>query len=184
MNLIIPYEENIYTNGGAFIKSDGEFIYTHGPHEQFAQMFCNGPEYPALCELKTRDTCIDVYRSSKLTSEQLAIYKLWLTAYEFAHHKSYADFMVSVLGFDKADVILQKTISTTVFNPHVRFFNYYLMDWYIDKQYPLIYDPEKGLFMYRENNSLIEMGQDREYAEEIEEIKSRVLLKDRPLFFR
>lgn len=54
MSLIIPYKEKeLYDNEGAFIKTDGEIIYTYGLYETFSNKYCNGE----LMDLLSR--CID-----------------------------------------------------------------------------------------------------------------------------
>ena len=114
MSLIIPYKEKeLYDNEGAFIKPDGEIVYTYGLHESFSREYCDGQlfKYLLKCidpssifasssdcgtladwfEVLKRDYNytgtkeeIDEYSSSKLTKEQLKLYKLWLDQYEFS----------------------------------------------------------------------------------------------------
>lgn len=128
---------------------------------------------------------IDVYKSSKLTSAQLELYKLWLENYEFAHRNLYSDFLVYLLGFDKVETVLRRAITTTYPQPHIRFYNYYLMDWYIDRHLPMKFNKDTGHFEHvSRKDCLFESKEDRQFESEINEIKSRVLLKDRPLFFK
>ena len=57
MSLIIPYKEKeLYDNEGAFIKPDGEIIYTYGLHETFSGKYCNGEEYEYLSRLRYGNT--------------------------------------------------------------------------------------------------------------------------------
>ena len=157
MSLIIPYKEKeLYNNEGAFIKPNGEIIYTYGLHEIFSKKYCNGDLYNFLYNCIHPDSIlsrydntslsewfeclkayynykgtiedIDEYSSSKLTSEQFKLYKLWLDKYEFSRSNLFSDFMVYLLEFDKVETVMRETITTTTPNSHIRFFNYYLMD--------------------------------------------------------
>ena len=205
MSLIIPYKEKeLYDNEGAFIKPDGEIIYTYGLHEKFSDKYCNGEEYEYLSRLKYGNTYdpnafeyykkehnyqgkqedIDVFGSTKLTSEQLKLYKLWLDEYEFSRRNLLSDFMVYLLSFDKVETVMRETITTTNPNPHIRFFNYYLMDWFSINQPPMKYNSKTGLFEYDYNNLYLGNSEDKEAEDEIKEIKARVLKKDRHLFFK
>ncbi|MBR2828521.1 MAG: hypothetical protein IKE70_04755 [Bacilli bacterium] len=212
MSIIIPYKEKeIYDNDGAFIKLNGEIIYTHGLHETFSRNYCNGYLYnqlyshlhpnshlPKYDEDKIEDYFeylkayynfkgtieeIEEYSSTKLTKEQLNLYKLWLERYELNSTYLFSDFLVYVLQFDKVETVMRETITTTNPNPHIRFFNYYLMDWYIIEQPPMKYNKKKEIFEYEENGYLGNQ-EDKESEEEIEEIRRKVLKKDRPLFFK
>ena len=213
MSLIIPYKEKeLYGNQGAFIKPDGEIIYTYGLHETFSRKYCNGNLYNYLYSLIHQDSIlsqdvensleglfeylkiyrnfkgkieeINEYSSSELTSEQLKLYKLWLDQYEFSKRNLYSDFMVYLLSFDKVETVMRETITTTNPNPHIRFFNYYLMDWFIIDQPPMKYNSNTGLFEYDKNNWYLGNSEDKEAEDEIKEIKAKVLKKDRPLFFK
>ena len=206
MSVIIPYKEKeLYDNEGAFIKPDGEIIYTYGLHETFSRKYCNGQLYDSLdrCIYSNDESLadyfeylkkyhnfkgtkeeIDEYSSSELTIEQLKLYKLWLERYEFSRHQLFSDFMVYLLSFDKVETVMGETITTTNPNPHIRFFNYYLMDWYIFEQPPMKYNSNTGLFEYDEDNWYLGKSKDKEAEDEIEEIKAKVLKKDRHLFFK
>ncbi len=206
MDLIIPYDDKLYSNGGAFITTDGQIIYTYGEHETFSLNYCKGPNYELFEEVKygvgfshyakhfedfqrdyhfhgTREE-IDEYSSSKLSLEKLALFKLWLEKYEFARYDMFSDFMVYVLGFDKIETIMREAIMTTCANPHIKYFNYYLMDWPVNQACPMIYNRKTGAFEFDRNFLLATTSEDREYEEEISEIRSRVRLKDRTLFFK
>ena len=207
MDLIIPYEDKLEKNEGAFIDQNGKIIFTYGEHEKFAKDFCDGKNNQLLTDVKygtglsyyathfnefkkdynfdgeRKD--IDIYASSKLTKEQLELYKLWLENYEFARSNLYSDFLVYLLGFDKIETVMRRKVTTTVLNPHIRFYNYYLMDWYIDYQTPMKYNEDTRHFEYIERGDiLLETSKDRQAESEINEIKSKVLLKDRHLFFK
>lgn len=212
MSIVIPYKEKeIYDNDGAFIKPDGEIIYTHGLHETFSRNYCNGNLYnqlystfhpnsllskydedrmedffeylKAYYNFKGTIEEIDEYSSTKLTKKQLNLYKLWLERYELYRTYLFSDFLVYVLQFDKVETVMQETITTTNPNPHIRFFNYYLMDWYIIEQPPMKYNKNKEIFEY-EKNGYLGNQEDKEREEEIEEIRKKVAKKDRPLFFK
>ena len=79
---------------------------------------------------------------------------------------------------------MRETITTTNPSPHIRFFNYYLMDWNIIEQPQMKYNSDTGLFEYDKNNSYLRNSEDREAENEINDIKAKVLKKERPLFFR
>lgn len=207
MSLVIPYEDKLYNNDGAFISPEGEIIFTYGEHERFARNYCNGENYQLLSDVKDGSGWsyyashfdefkknynftgeredIDVYESSKLTKEQLELYKLWLENYEFARRNLYSDFLIFLLGFDKVETVMRRAITTTNPEPHIRFYNYYLMDWYI-KHLPLMkFNKDTGRFKYdQQEDYSLKSKEDRQAESEINEIKSKVLLKDRHLFFK
>lgn len=212
MNIIIPYEENLYDNEGAFIHPNGEIIFTYGAHERFARNYCNGKYFDELIDLqskgyseeheKYKEECfqeyikihnlswksrkdIDIYNSTELTREQLELYKLWLEKYEFAKRNLFSDFMVYLLQFDKVETVMRRKITTTNPQPHIRFYNYYLMDWYIEEEPPMKFNENTGLFEWDEDNYwVIRNKGDREAELEINEIKANVLKRDRMLFFK
>lgn len=180
MSLILPFDENIYENGSAFVKPDGSLLYTFGTHESFAYNYCCGEDYLLLKDNKD----VDEYGTSMLTPEQLALFKLWIEKYTFFKNNMYADFMVSVLGFDKIEVSRQEAITTTCANPHVRFFNYYLMDWRVYESPLLAYNSSTDTFEEQKKSLFAKTSEEMEYEKELDEIKSRVLIKYRPLFFK
>jgi len=183
MSLIIPYDDKFDRGDGAFISPSNEIILTHGEHERFAGKYCSGIDYLFSRRSSTKNG--DPFSLSKLTKEQLELYKLWLEKKECNKRKMHSDFMVFVLGFDKVETIMRRAITTTSNIPHIRFYNYYLMDWYIDKHTPMKYNPEIGLFEYDEPKDwMIKYSEDRKFEYEINEIKQKVLIKDRPLFFK
>jgi len=93
--------------------------------------------------------------------------------------------MVYILGFDKVETIIKKTITTACQYPHIRFYNYYLMDWDIECHTAIKFNEENGLFEYdKKYEYLISSSEDRYYKNEIEDIKTSVLKKDRPYFFK
>lgn len=182
MNPIIPYDSMLGNGDGAFITPSNEIILTYGEHERFAAKYCSGKDY---FYSSFSDKSKDPYASSKLTKEQLELYKLWLEKNEYYRRKMYSDFMVFVLGFDKVETIMRRAITTTSRQPHVKYYNYYLMDWYIDKQTPMKYNIETGLFEYDEPQDwIMYSNEDRRIESEINEIKQNVLRKDRHHFFK
>ena len=182
MSSIITYDSNLGNGDGAFITPNNEIILTYGEHEGFAAKYCSGIDY-FYSSLSDKNK--NPYASSKLTKEQLELYKLWLEQNEFYRRKMRSDFMVFVLGFDKIETIMRRAITTTSRQPHIRFYNYYLMDWYIDKQTPMKYSEETGLFEYDEPKDwMIYYNEDRKVEDEINEIKAKVLRKDRHHFFK
>lgn len=180
MSLIIPYEDKLDTCNGAVIKPNGSIIYTYGEHESFAKNYCRGKDYSLLTSSMIEG--VDIYSSSKLTKQQLELYKLWLRSEKFP---SNIDFMVYLLRFDKVGTLLGNAITTTNNKPHIRFYNYYLMDWYVDKLSPMRFNKKTGTFEYNVEESYIQFDDDEEAAEEIKKIKSTVLCKkDRRAFFK
>lgn len=178
MSSIITYDFNLGNGDGAFITPNNEIILTYGEHERFAAKYCSGRDL--FFSNKSENPS-----SSKLTKEQLELYKLWLQKNEFYRRKMHSDFMVFVLGFDKIETIMRRAITTTSRQPHIRFYNYYLMDWYIESHKRRIYNEKTGHFeIDNSSDEIIKYRKDREIADEINEIKSRVLKKDRHYFFR
>lgn len=205
MKTILPYEGNLDNGIGAFISPKNELLLTNGSHENFSREYCYGSDYEFLLKIKSGDpyyvSClkglddnstlegyssdIDVFSSSKLTKDELNLFKLWLKCNNACKRNFYADFMVFVLGFDKVEKIMKNAITTTNSLPHVRFYNYYLMDWYVDLRTPMVYDDTLGKFKYSDHfDFYIRYNEDEKVAEEIDEIKSYTLIKDRHLFFR
>lgn len=181
MGLIIPYDSTLGNGDGAFISPSNEIILTYGAHERFSAKYCHGSNYLSF---DYSDKNEDPFSLSKLTKEELELYKLWLEENEFCR-KMHSDFMVYVLGFDKIETIMRRAITTTSRQPHTKYYNYYLMDWYIDEQSPMKYNEETGLFEYDEpENWITHYNEDRKVEEEINEIKSKVLKKDRHHFFK
>ena len=99
--------------------------------------------------------------------------------------KMCSDFLVDVLGFDKILTNMRKSITTTTLEPHMRFYNYYLMDWYIDIRKRSVFNEEKGIFEFIEPDiSSIKYIEERRLEDEIKDIKSKVKLKDRHYFLK
>ena len=97
----------------------------------------------------------------------------------------HTDFMVYVLGFDKIETIMKKAILTTTNCPHIKYYNYYLMDWRIEQTEKKIYNKETCTFEFKDSNKWINNNiEDRKVKEELDEIKSKVLRKDRTSFLK
>lgn len=93
--------------------------------------------------------------------------------------------MLHVLDFDKVETMWRKSITTTSFESHIKDYNYYLRDWNIELRTKMKYNKETGIFepVYYPEDNLIRDA-DREAEDEIEEIKRKVLIKDRHHFFK
>ena len=201
--IILPYNEHLGYSEGAFIRPDGKILHVDdNKHEQYAEEYCNGHDFPFLTgatygpsisivpflhahqEASKIREGIDAFQTSNLTSQELKLYKKWLITHPDPERAFYADFLVYALAYDKVETLIKNVITTTSAEPHVRFYNYYLMDWHIYPQKRMVYDENKHLFIT--HDSLIEISDsaDREAEEEIEEIKRKVLLKERPIFFK
>ena len=206
MNKIIQYDDNLSKSNGALISPDGEIYYLNTSHEMYARKFCNGEEYEKLRYIKNCSSDllfdefkeqysfdgdrldIDEYCQSKLSSNDLKLYKLWLKKFGKLYREASAlDFMVMFLSYDKVESIKKFSITTVSRIPHVRFFNYYLMDWEIMQLPRIIYNEEKSSFEYLDNR-LIDLfhssSTDLEALEEIDEIKSKVKTKNISYFFK
>ena len=182
MSLIIPYNEYINSKG-AFITLNGNFLTIQSNHENFAHDFCNGKDYNNLLKQKKDNPNIDIYKSSMLTKEQLQLYKLWLKKYKYSKDNNLCDFLVYLLAFDKVETILEKAITTTSLEPHIRFYNYYLMNWHIDIQKPLHFNEKTKEFEHINISNWLSY-KDKETETEINEIKQSVVIRDRHLFFK
>ena len=94
------------------------------------------------------------------------------------------DFLVKVLSYDKVNFKADNIIVTSSLVPHMRFYNYYLMDYSINAYSKLIYNEEANDFFETSYMYGINAYQDDEYAEEIREIKGKTLLKNRYIFLK
>lgn len=201
--IIIPYDDSLGKSDGAFIRPDGKILHVHdNKHEEYAEEYCNGHDFPFLTgttygpsisiipfldaqqEVKKIREGIDAFQTTNLTRQELELYKKWLITHSNPETAFYADFLVYALAYDKVETLIKNVITTTAAEPHVRFYNFYLMDWHIYPQKRMVFDEEKNLFV--SHDSIIEISDenDREAEEEIEEIKRKVLLKERPYFFK
>jgi hypothetical protein len=168
MSIIIPYDKKLETNDGAFIEPNGKIIYTYGEHLRYAMDYCNGKNESA----------------PRMTKEELELYERYLDDFSFSRRYDYSDFLVLLLHFDKVETIMKKCITTSDLEPHVRFYNYYLMDWRVDNQLPMRYDYESDRFVKCGSLDMVTSQEEREAEDSIENIKKKVLVKDRHLFFK
>lgn len=206
MATILPYVQNINNNEGAFIDQNGNIIYATSNPIETARKIILGGDYNLLKELKEKENltssdirylkrnfsikrneikALDEYMTSKLTSHQLDLWEKWLSQYDYDGFRRAQDFLVLVCNYDRIESMGRQYITTACDTPHIRFFNYMLMDWDIDTKSPIIWDPNENAFIQKESfcNESIN-SQDKEYAQEIDNIKSQVLVKDRHLFFK
>ena len=166
MSRILLYNDTLELGNPAFITPNDKIIIINEKHEVFAQKYCDG-------------------NINKLTIEELILYKYWLEQKGFNRKEMSSDFLVSVLGFDKVLTLMKKAIATTSLEPHIRFYNYYLMDWYIDITNRMVYNEKTGTFEeVQRQDWVLRYNEDRKVEEEINKIKSKVKLKDRTYFFK
>ena len=206
MDKIIPYDNNLYKSHGAIISPDGNITYIETSHELFAKKFCHGEDYTKLRYIKncSSDLLFDEFREeysfngersdidewsqSKLSIDELKLYKKWLKKYSrYYKEASSLDFMILFLNYDKVESLKNFTITTSSRIPHVRFYNYYLMDWNIVQLPKVIYDEDTSKFEFL-GNRLVDLyhssSQEHEAEEEINEIKSKVKKRNISYFFK
>lgn len=180
MSFIIPYDENLGKPEGAFIAPNDEILLTYEGHEFFSIQYCSGTNF---LDFDFEDE--NEFQLTKLTNEQLELYKLSLLKSSYSCRNMHSDFMVLSLGFDKVERMLRRAITTTSGKPHVRFYNYFLMDWTIYIRRPMKYNAKTGLFeIDRRDDTFMQDSEDKEAEFQINDIKSRVLIKDRHHFFK
>ena len=186
---ILSYFDDFKTNIGNYIRPDGSFISLNVVHEEFAKNYCRGDSYLQLVELRNknineyqklllsysnifnRDISYNEYITSKLSDEELDLYIIWNSKNKY----NSTDFMVRVLGWDKIDSLSSKTIATSSYIPHIRFYNYYLMNWNVNHVDKLVYDNKENDFINFkvDDFSLIKL-KDAKYAEEIYEARDDI----------
>lgn len=169
MAKIIPYEQKLLDSRGAFINLTGEIIYVNKDHEETALEYCNTNLFKRNMNL-----------------EQLDIYKMWCN-----EDRPLSDYMLFILSMDKviilseenAKISIPKTIITPNRDPHIRFYNYYLMDFYISHVNKMKYNIDSQKFE-EEYDFYYDSFADGEAKDELDNIKKMVLKKERGLFFR
>lgn len=193
MSIILPYNEEINKHTGTFINPYGEIIYykrsslyRFACHEATAQEFLcgNDKEFIAMAryfspsELKFED-----YHGN-LSKSDYELFKLWIS--KQATLKDLAsDFMFFVLSFDRVMSVREKAIATTNPNPHIRFWNYYLMDFDIYSDTKKRYNAKTDRFEWMRDIGSMSNSDDEEAASKIVNIKKRYLRKeDRYQFLR
>lgn len=203
MGLILPYYDNLGKSEGAFITPNGHVLNVYNnEHEDFARRYCLGINYDIYTgaiigppqptakdlwvqkEVQNLVSGKNIFESSSLSKDQLEKYKIWLRNFPSVETTFYSDFLVYILAFDKVETIVKNYIQTTALEPHLRFFNYYLMDWDINCLDGFVYDEKEKRFVLKPSTFLVEDYDDREAEEEIEEIKAKVKVEDRHYFFR
>ena len=178
MALTVEYNDKL-TKNGAFIKPDGNFLLLKdNNHELFAQNYCIG-------HTLQKNEIIKDFSNTQLNETQIYLFRQWLNKVYYNENNKYTilDFYVLCLRFDKAEKIVRHTITTSSTTPHIRFYNYYLMDYIINCKNPLQFDPTTNVF-FEQPNMLQYSYEDREAEEEIKEIVSRVRKPDRHLYFK
>lgn len=163
MALIIPYSKEIANSDGGFITPGGEFISTGiSCHEGEAKDICIGRHYNFLNDFLYRKKNneeissgeidyikkltgldnideLDKFSSSKLTKEELEMYKKWVNLvyygdeFEVFSDEKCSGFLHRFLRYDKLETIRRRTITTT--NPflYTRFFEWMIMGWNIEQ---------------------------------------------------
>ena len=167
MSIIIPYDEDLFGNVGAFISPEGKIFHVKDDHESFCEnfLFNNNTYFNKKIQLEKLHRMLDAY-------------------YKGSPRKSLSDFMVLALNFDKVEILLRNTISTSTRQPHIRFYNYYLMDWNINVYEKLCYHPESNQFEFIYPYPVGLDSEDTDAFYEIEDIKSKTLVRERNLFFK
>ncbi len=97
----------------------------------------------------------------------------------------YSDFLLYILGIDKIQTIKRKCIVTTHPYPYIRYYNYLLMGFEIDLHNPMKYNEDTKEFEhYRQDRNIIAARQNGKYLDEIEDLKNKVPIMERHLFFK
>lgn len=188
MSIIVPYRaEELRDSAGAFVKPDGEFIFLKkfGPiHLEYAFNYCRGPAYNSLLLSRhlEKDMSIDPFASSKLSEKDLDMFKTIKLISDYDD----LEFMRMYLGWDviRYDYYndrIRPIILTSSPQPHVRFFNYGLMDAHFIYDGRIIDVCQDGIVWYKPTFQEIE--ENERYRVKIKSIKNDVSYKDRHLFF-
>ena len=186
---ILPFIDKFHSHIGNFIKPDGSIISLNVTHEEFSKDYCRGESYFTLIKKKSYDyseylellNCFSVlyhrdlswgeYITSHLTKEEFLSYLAW----EREHPYDSTGFLIQVLGWDKIESLSVRSITTSCPNPHVRFYNYYLMDWEIYSLDKLKYDQETSSFISSSIDEFsIQSKNDVHYDEELVKIKKNI----------
>ena len=188
MNTIIPYDKELFENEGAWISPDGKIIYFESIHEKYAEDFLFGNNKNIYDYIDTpRHKSINYKQyTGNLTKKQFEIFKLWVKYCDDNRYSLYgmnSDFLLYILGYDKVETVMRRCITTTSEQPHIRFYNYYLLDYIVSVHSKQKFDREKGMFI-SDNHNLIPNESDMEAEKEIKEIKSKVLIQERSLFLK
>lgn len=150
----VKYKDNI-TN--AFISLTNEIIFVD-KHIDYASNYC-----------------------SNLNKDELVLYKNFCMLYKGNMKDIDLDFITLVLSYDK--IHNSNIITTTSLEPHIKYYNYYLMDYYIDLRNRLVFDGNRYVEINREDY-VIKTEIDSKIQEEINNIKRKVKKEDRIYFMR
>ncbi len=189
MSIIIPYDEELIYGNGGYISLNGEISYCPNPraHEEIARFICCGPfnEKRFVKSLNKKELNYDIY-NGKLNRYQFEIFKIWMEEHyknNISFYGACSDFLLHVIGYDKTETVNNGAITTCNDNPHVRLFNYYLLDHLILHLPRKIYNQELGIFE-TEKYIYTPSDEDIEMEKEIKEIKQKVPIKERKLFLK
>lgn len=202
---ILEYDKNLLQSEGAFIFNNDkiEYIGLRG-HASYAMNYLLGPDYYQLLGLKhshdkevfndykrtmnmnwENQSDVNEFLSSNLNEEQLELFKKWQEEFEFKNRNYYTDFMVEVLGIDKVSTLSANRISSIKKQPHIYYFNYIISGFEIDARYPMEFNKKDNCFKYSDMGiSSTEWLEDKKYEDEANDIKLKVPVKDRYLFFK
>ena len=196
MNEPIPYYHFLEEYKYCFISPEGTVLFNNEKHNDLAKYYCLGNPLNKLPNefgnKKISDILNNIYAnndesifySKMISPKEHQLFSLWMNSKDSGHKEFYADFLVFVLGYDKVESVIQKSITTSSLTPHVRLYNYYLMDWNVYPCPKLIYNEKDNAFDYSNSTSYLYNSKDFEAAEEIEDIKAHTHIKDRHLFLK
>ena len=189
MSIIIPYDEKLIYGSGGYISFNGEISYCKMSytHENLARVICMGTfnEKRFIKSLNRKELSYDEY-NGKLNKYQFEIFKIWMEEHyknNISFYGACSDFLLHVLEYDKVEVVNNRAITTCNDNPHIRLFNYYLLDHLILHLPRKIYNEKLGIFE-TEKYIYTPSDEDIEMEKEIKEIKEKVPVKERKLFLR
>ena len=201
MSIILPYDERLENHSCAFITPYGDTLLVEGKHEPFAKTYCLGPDYDYLTgakigpiqskivfslakeEYEKQIHSVDIFSTSKLCVNDLEKLKMWLDNHN--GQNTYSDFLVYALSFDKVERKVNKLITSTAGDQHIRFFNYLLMGWRIENpEETVLLHANSPEFEFQQKNYNFRSNEDVDAEQEIIEITSRVPLVKRPFYFK
>ena len=211
MSNIVPYVKGITKSDGAFIFPNNE-VKLINSHMGYALDYIRGNDCEHLLDLqrdafdkideeyklaafneyirvhnlswKSRND-INPFISSKLNDEERFLLNKWEEEYEFRSRDLYTDFLIYVLGIDKVQTIKRMCITTTEQYPYIRYYNYFLMGFELDLLDPMRYNKDLNEYEYYDRKqSIVLENKNIKYRDEIEELKSKIPVKDRHLYFK
>lgn len=94
------------------------------------------------------------------------------------------DMLIQLIGFDKIETQVKKTITTSKPNIYEEFFNPMIMDYEIVQLPKLVFDEDTQKFRWIYPNEFINTGINREFEEEIKLIKKYVPYNERHKYLR